>query len=54
VSDPKLQIHVEKAQVFKPGAVIGDTIDKEIDPSYLGPHRRADGPPGHHAAPPRL
>src|SRR5882757_5035905 len=36
VSDPKLQIHVEKAQVFKPGAVVGDTIDKEIDPSYLG------------------
>jgi N utilization substance protein A len=36
VADPKLQIHVEKAQVFKPGAVIGDTIEKEIDPSYLG------------------
>ncbi|MBL9219386.1 MAG: transcription termination factor NusA [Opitutaceae bacterium] len=36
VSDPKLQIHVEKAQVFKAGAVIGDTIEKEIDPSYLG------------------
>jgi len=36
VADPKLQIHVEKAQVFKAGAVIGDTIEKEIDPSYLG------------------
>lgn len=36
VADPKLQIHVEKAQVFKPGAVIGDIIEKEIDPSYLG------------------
>lgn len=36
VSDPKLQIHVEKAQVFKAGAIIGDTIEKEIDPSYLG------------------
>ena len=36
VSDSKLQIHVEKAQVFKPGAVIGDTIEKEVDPSYLG------------------
>jgi N utilization substance protein A len=36
VADPKLQIHVEKAQVFKPGAIIGDTIEKEIDPSYLG------------------
>ena len=35
-SDPKTQIHVEKAQVFKPGAVVGDTIEKEIDPSYLG------------------
>ena len=36
VSDSKLQIHVEKAQVFKPGAVVGDTIEKEVDPSYLG------------------
>ena len=36
VADPKLQIHIEKAQVFKAGAVIGDTIEKEIDPSYLG------------------
>lgn len=36
ISDPKLEIHVEKAQVFKAGAVVGDTIDKEIDPSYLG------------------
>ncbi len=36
VADPKTQIHVEKAQVFKHGAVIGDAIEKEIDPSYLG------------------
>ncbi len=36
VSDSKLQIHVEKAQALKPGAVVGDTIDKEVDPSYLG------------------
>ncbi|RXK52826.1 transcription termination factor NusA [Oleiharenicola lentus] len=36
VSDPKLQIHVEKAQVFKAGVIVGDTIEKEIDPSYLG------------------
>lgn len=35
-SDPKTQIHVEKAQVFKAGAVVGDVIEKEIDPSYLG------------------
>jgi N utilization substance protein A len=36
VADPKLQIHIEKAQIFKAGAVIGDTVEKEIDPSYLG------------------
>lgn len=36
VADPKTQIHVEKAQAFKPGAVVGDTLEKEIDPSYLG------------------
>src|SRR6478609_2356012 len=28
IADPKLQIHVEKAQVFKAGAVLGDTIDR--------------------------
>lgn len=36
VADPKTQIHVEKAQVFKHGAIIGDSIEKEIDPAYLG------------------
>jgi N utilization substance protein A len=36
VADPKVQIHVEKAQAFKPGVLIGDTVEKEIDPSYLG------------------
>jgi len=36
VADPKTQIHVEKAQAFKAGAVVGDMIEKEIDPSYLG------------------
>ena len=36
VSNPKTEVHVEKAQVLKPGAVIGDLIEKEIDPSTLG------------------
>lgn len=36
VSDPKVQIHVEKAQVFRAGALLGETIEKEIDPAYLG------------------
>ncbi|HWA08353.1 MAG TPA: transcription termination factor NusA [Opitutaceae bacterium] len=36
ISNPKTEIHVEKAQAVKPGAVIGDLIDKEIDPSTLG------------------
>ncbi|MEO6875261.1 MAG: transcription termination factor NusA [Opitutaceae bacterium] len=36
VSNPKTEIHVEKAQLVKPGAVIGEFIEKEIDPSTLG------------------
>ncbi len=36
VSNPKTEIHVEKAQAVKPGAVIGEVIEKEIDPSTLG------------------
>jgi len=36
VSNPKTEIHVEKAQAVKPGAVIGEILEKEIDPAYLG------------------
>ena len=36
ISNPKTEIHVEKAQAVKPGAVIGEMIEKEIDPSTLG------------------
>lgn len=36
VSNPKTEIHLEKAQAVKPGAVLGELIDKEIDPSTLG------------------
>ncbi|MEZ5276357.1 MAG: transcription termination factor NusA [Opitutaceae bacterium] len=36
VSDPKLEIHVEKAQAIQPGAQIGDVIEREMDPAFLG------------------
>jgi N utilization substance protein A len=36
VSNPKTEIHIEKAQAVKPGAQMGELIEKEIDPSYLG------------------
>ncbi|ACB76094.1 transcription termination factor NusA [Opitutus terrae] len=36
VSNPKTEIHVERAQALKPGAIIGEIIEKEIDPSTLG------------------
>jgi len=36
VSNPRTEIHVEKAQAVRPGALIGETVDKEIDPSSLG------------------
>src|SRR5471030_836252 len=36
VSNPKTEIHVEKAQAVKPGALIGELVEKEIDPSTLG------------------
>jgi N utilization substance protein A len=36
ISNPKTEIHIEKAQVLKPGVQLGETIEKEIDPSYLG------------------
>lgn len=36
VSDSSLEIHVEKARQLKADAQIGDTIEKEVDPAYLG------------------
>lgn len=36
VSDPKTEIHIEKAKAISPGAQLGDIIEKEIDPSTLG------------------
>ena len=36
VSNPKTEIHVEKAQVLKPGVTIGEMLEKEIDPATLG------------------
>jgi N utilization substance protein A len=36
ISNPRTEIHVEKAQVLKPGAQLGEVIEKEVDPSYLG------------------
>ncbi len=36
VSNPKTEIHVEKAQALKAGAVLGEMLEKEIDPSSLG------------------
>jgi transcription termination/antitermination protein NusA len=36
VSNPRTEIHVEKAQAIKAGAVMGEVIEKEIDPATLG------------------
>jgi N utilization substance protein A len=36
VSDPRTEIHIEKATVLVPGCKLGDSVEKEIDPSYLG------------------
>ena len=36
VSNPRTEIHVEKAQLVKPGALLGEFVEKEIDPSTLG------------------
>ncbi len=36
VSNPKTELHVEKAQAVKKGAVVGEILEREIDPSSLG------------------
>lgn len=36
VGDPATEIHIEKARAFKDSPQIGDIVEKEIDPSYLG------------------
>jgi len=36
VSNPKTELHVAKAQAIKPGAMVGEMIEREVDPSSLG------------------
>lgn len=36
VSDSKLEIHIEKASVLQPGIMLGEFIEREIDPASLG------------------
>ena len=36
VSDAALEIHIENARKINPQATISETIEKEIDPAYLG------------------
>lgn len=36
ISDPDNEIHVEKARQENPDVQVGGTIEKEIDPAYLG------------------
>jgi N utilization substance protein A len=36
VSNPRAEIHIEKAQAVKPGVLLGEFVEKEIDPSTLG------------------
>lgn len=36
VSNPKTEIHIEKAQAVKSDAVLGEILEREIDPSSLG------------------
>jgi len=36
VGDDAQEIHVEKARAIRPDAQIGETIEKEVDPAFLG------------------
>ncbi len=36
VSNPRTEIHIEKAHAIKPDAVLGELLEKEIDPATLG------------------
>ncbi|MEI6862472.1 MAG: transcription termination factor NusA [Verrucomicrobiota bacterium] len=36
ISNPKTEIHVEKAQALKSGAVLGEIVERPIDPASLG------------------
>ncbi len=36
VGDPQTEMHVEKANLLKPGVLLGDMVEKEIDPALLG------------------
>ena len=41
ISNPKTEIHIEKAQILKPGVQLGETIEKEISRTALATSSRA-------------
>ncbi len=36
ISDPTVEVHIERARAEKPDAQIGEVIEREVDPAYLG------------------
>ncbi|MEC8333143.1 MAG: NusA N-terminal domain-containing protein, partial [Verrucomicrobiota bacterium] len=36
VGDASLELNLEKARQIEPNAQVGDTVEKELDPAYLG------------------
>lgn len=36
MSNPRTEINLEKAQLINPGVLLGEVVEKEVDPSYLG------------------
>jgi len=36
IGNPKTEIHIEKAQLFKPSIKLGDIFEREVDPAMLG------------------
>ncbi len=36
VSDPRVEIHIEKARLYATNPILGEVVEKEIDPAFLG------------------
>lgn len=36
VSDPRVEIHIEKARLYSSNPSLGEVVEKEIDPAFLG------------------
>ena len=54
VSDTATEIHLDKARLYADNPQVGEFVERELDPAYLGQDCRKNGGAGNKAATPSI